>query len=76
VHRTPTLTSDEPVLAFFEHGGEAFEVLDDTALLDMALRTSSTSPCKITFGSGHSIDVTRILPPTSRLTASVVLSDC
>jgi hypothetical protein len=40
----------------------------------MELRISSTSPFKITLGASQSNDVTRILPPTSRLIASVVLS--
>jgi hypothetical protein len=38
------------------------------------LRTSSTSPFKITFGSGQSCEVNRILPFVSRETAIVVLS--
>ena len=40
----------------------------------MELRTSSTSSRKSTLGSGQSNDVTRILPPTSLLSANVVLS--
>jgi hypothetical protein len=69
---------------------EVFEVLADAGLLDMeaflgraggghcgrpsTLRTSSTSPGKITLGVSQSNEPTRILPPSSRLTLSVVLS--
>jgi hypothetical protein len=38
------------------------------------VRISGTSPRKITLGASQSNDATRILPPTSRLIASVVLS--
>jgi hypothetical protein len=69
---------DDPALVsrvfVFKPLGQAFEVLGDAGPLDMELRTSDTSPQKITLGVSQSNDATRILPPSSRLTLSVVLS--
>jgi len=77
VRRTHHLTSlpldDDMRTALFKFIGEVFEVLADAGFLDVELRTSSTSPRKITLVLSQSIDATRIFPPSSRLKISVVL---
>jgi hypothetical protein len=65
----------DPMLSWFiEHGCEAFEVLADTGLLDVALRTSGHFAPQNHLGLSQSNDVTRIFPPSSRFSVNVALS--
>jgi hypothetical protein len=89
VHRTPTMAS-ALLLAFFEHGSEAFEVLDDAGLLGMKARSGSlrrgTSRASVDVAdlqhlapqnhlrASQSDDATRIFPPSTFASAKVVLS--